>query len=217
MIRGYARVSTRRQAEEGFGLDAQVGALVAWGVEAEDVAVEEGVSAKDVRGRPVLEAVLAGLGPGDVLAVTKLDRLTRSLVDFAGIVADAQARGWRLVVLDGSFDLGSPAGRAMAGMMAVFAQFERELIGARTAEGIAERRAAGALPVRGAGRAGVAGLLGDVGDDVRAAWVAEYRACGVVSEVHRRLGGGRHRTTVARVLRAELGIARGPLSGALRA
>ena len=197
---GYARVSTRRQAEEGYGLDAQMANLVAWGVAPGDVRVERGRSAKAVKGRPGLEGLLDALGPGDVLVVAKLDRLTRSLQDFAAIVADAQARGWRLVVNDGSFDLDTVTGRAMAGMMAVFGQMERELISVRTSEGIAERRAAGTC-----GR--------DVPDDLRNSWVEAFRAGESISGIARRWT--HHRTTVARVLRAELGVARGPLRRAV--
>lgn len=197
---GYARVSTQRQAEDGYGLDAQQTALRDV---ADEVRVEHGRSAKTVTGRPVLQGLLRDLRPGDVLYVTRLDRLTRSLVDFAALVEDAQARGWRLVVMDGSFDLGSPTGRAMAGMLAVFGQLERELIGARTREGIAERRAEGTLP-------------SDVPPAARARMVALWHGCRNVSEVTRCMvaeDASRtwHRNTVARVLRQELGVARGPL------
>jgi DNA invertase Pin-like site-specific DNA recombinase len=200
---GYARVSTRRQAEEGYGLAAQVAALVGWGVPEQDIRVERGRSAKAVRGRPVLGQLLAELAHGDTLVVGRLDRLTRSMADFARIVEDAQARGWRLVVLgEAAFDLGTPGGRLMANMLAAFSQFERELISGRTAEGIAERRASRTNPR-------------DVPGDMRAAWVAEYRRVRNVSAVWRALGDGRPRTTVARVLRAELGVARGPLARAV--
>jgi DNA invertase Pin-like site-specific DNA recombinase len=68
--------------------------------------------------------------------VARLDRLTRSLLQFASVVELAQRRGWSLVVVDQGFDLGTPAGRAMAGMCAVFAAYERDLISQRTSEAL---------------------------------------------------------------------------------
>jgi DNA invertase Pin-like site-specific DNA recombinase len=79
--------------------------LMAWGMAPEAVAVERGRSAKDAGRRPVPQQLLREIGPGDTLVVARLARLTRSLGDFASLVADAQGRGWRLVVNDGSFDL----------------------------------------------------------------------------------------------------------------
>jgi DNA invertase Pin-like site-specific DNA recombinase len=91
--------------------------------------------------REVLQRTLAHLRRGDTLVVTKVDRLCRSLRDFASILEDARKRGWNLVVTGDSFDLGTANGRAMAGMLAVFAQWEREIMGERIKEALAAKRA----------------------------------------------------------------------------
>lgn len=64
-------------------------------------------------------------------------RVTRSLLDFATLVEDAQKHGYALVVIDQGFDLSTPHGKAMAGMLAVFAQYERDMISARTRSALA--------------------------------------------------------------------------------
>jgi DNA invertase Pin-like site-specific DNA recombinase len=74
---------------------------------------------------------------------SKLDRLSRSLLDFAGMMERARRRGWAMVVLDANVDTTIPMGEAMAGMVAVFAQLERRRIGERTREALAVRRAQG--------------------------------------------------------------------------
>lgn len=78
-----------------------------------------------------------------VLIVSKMDRLSRSLLDFAGIMQRAQREGWTLVALDSPADLSTPSGEAMASVMAVFAQLERRLIGQRTKEALAVKKAQG--------------------------------------------------------------------------
>lgn len=93
--------------------------------------------------RPGLTAALAQLRAGDVLMVAKMDRLSRSLIDFAGIVERARREGWALVALDSPADMSSPSGEAMAGVMAVFAQLERRLTSERTRAALAQRKAAG--------------------------------------------------------------------------
>jgi DNA invertase Pin-like site-specific DNA recombinase len=79
----------------------------------------------------------------DGLVVAKLDRLSRSLLDFAGVMAVAQEQGWALVALDCAVDTSSPSGEAMANMLATFAQFERRLIGQRTRDALAVKRQQG--------------------------------------------------------------------------
>ncbi|RZL78266.1 MAG: recombinase RecB [Rhodococcus sp. (in: high G+C Gram-positive bacteria)] len=144
---GYVRVSTDEQARSGLGLAAQEAALVA---EAErrgwelTILRDEGASGKQVNPglRNALEQLASGLADG--LVVAKMDRVSRSLLHAVEILDTAKAQGWALVVLDLGVDLTTPAGRALAGTMAVFAEFERELIRERT------RAAAAAAKARGA-------------------------------------------------------------------
>ncbi len=128
-------------------MEAQRAAIIAeaerrgWQVEFIE---DAGFSAKSLN-RPGLRDALARLksGEGSILVVSKMDRLSRSLLDFAGIMQRAQHEGWALVALDSPADLTTPTGEAMAGVLAVFAQLERRLIGERTRAALAQRRAAG--------------------------------------------------------------------------
>ena len=144
----YARVSTEEQGLSGAGLEAQRAAILAecerrgWAlVESfEDV----GASGKDLK-RPGVQAALEVLSRGEAsaLVVAKLDRLSRSMLDFAGVMASAQKQSWALVALDCAVDTTTPAGEAMAHVLATFAQFERRLIGQRTREALAIKRKEG--------------------------------------------------------------------------
>lgn len=143
---GYTRVSTGEQVESGAGLDAQRTALTA---EAErqgfalEIVTDAGLSGKDMR-RPALIEALRQLdsGEADVLIAAKLDRVSRSVRDFASLLERAQRHGWRLVLLDLG-DTSTPAGEMTANIIASAAQYERRLIGQRTREGLAAKRAAG--------------------------------------------------------------------------
>jgi DNA invertase Pin-like site-specific DNA recombinase len=75
--------------------------------------------------------------------VAKLDRLSRSLLDFANLMAAARTEGWALVALDLGVDMTTPAGEMIANVLASLAQFERRLIGQRKREGLAAKRSAG--------------------------------------------------------------------------
>jgi DNA invertase Pin-like site-specific DNA recombinase len=77
------------------------------------------------------------------LIVAKLDRLSRSLLDFAQIMQEAQKQGWALIALDAPVDLASPMGAALASIIATFAQLERAMIGERTRDGLAVKRSEG--------------------------------------------------------------------------
>jgi len=145
---GYVRVSTEEQRQSSAGLDAQREAILhearrrGWTVV--ELIEDAGWSGKDLR-RPGIKAALEALERGDAsaLVVAKLDRLSRSMLDFAGLMAKAQKQSWALVALDCAVDTTTPAGEAMANVMATFAQFERRLIGQRTKEALAAKRSAG--------------------------------------------------------------------------
>jgi len=86
---------------------------------------------------------LRGRNGADALMAAKLDRLSRSLLDFAALMATATNQEWALVALDLAVDTTTPAGEAMAHMLATFAQFERRLIGQRTRDALEVKRAQG--------------------------------------------------------------------------
>lgn len=145
----YCRVSTSEQADSGAGLAAQRRALEEEAARRGWTLVETfedaGASGKSLSGRAGLQAALEVVeaGRADALAVAKLDRLSRSVVDFAGLVARAQHRGWALVALDLGLDMTTPAGGLVANVMASVAEWERRVIAERTRAALAERRAAG--------------------------------------------------------------------------
>jgi DNA invertase Pin-like site-specific DNA recombinase len=105
---------------------------------------DAGFSARDLR-RPGIQEALRALerGEASALVVAKLDRLSRSMLDFSKLMAKATIGHWALVALDVAVDTSTPSGEAMANMLATFAQFERRLISQRTKEALAVKRAAG--------------------------------------------------------------------------
>ena len=148
-VAGYIRVSSREQGDSGLSLAAQKGALSAAAALREGwtlahIAVEV-ASAGNTRKRPVLRNLLDDLDAGryDALLVSRLDRLARSVGDFAAMLDRADRHGWTLVCLSPAVDMTEPYGKAMAGVAAVFAQLERELIAQRTREGLEIARARG--------------------------------------------------------------------------
>ena len=147
-VLGYVRVSTDEQSGSGAGLEAQRRAIVAEcrrrGWQLVEVVEDAGFSAKDLK-RPGIQEALRVLEEGDAkaLVAAKLDRLSRSMIDFTGLMATAQKQGWALVALDCAVDTTTPAGEAMANVLATFAQFERRLISQRTREALAVKRSQG--------------------------------------------------------------------------
>jgi DNA invertase Pin-like site-specific DNA recombinase len=144
---GYVRVSTDEQAVSGLGLAAQRAAIEAecarrgWAL----VAIhEDALSGKNLD-RPGMAAALAAVesDAASTIVVAKLDRLSRSLVDFASLMARAQAGQWNLIALDLGIDLATPAGEFLSNVMASAAQWERRVIGQRTRDALAVKRAQG--------------------------------------------------------------------------
>lgn len=135
MIYGYARVST-----DGQTLDAQLEALIAAG--AEKVFAETASGAKSDRAE--LAKVLALLAKGDTLLVTRLDRLARSTLNLLNILDDLSRREVMFRSLtEGWADTTTPHGRLTVTIVGGVAEFERELIRARTSEGRARAKARG--------------------------------------------------------------------------
>jgi DNA invertase Pin-like site-specific DNA recombinase len=134
----YVRVSTEDQAESGLGLESQrskvLGECERRGWRVLEQYADEGKSGKTIAGRPALLRALDALDRGDAanLVVMKLDRLSRSVHEFTGLVAQSKRQGWSLVVLDIGVDTSTATGDMMVNILASFAQFERMLIGERT-------------------------------------------------------------------------------------
>ena len=132
---GYARVSTTDQ-----NLDAQEKTLRAAGCE---LIRSEKRSGTTTAGRDELRTVLDFLREGDVLMVTRIDRLARSIGDLQDIVRTIKARGASLRATEQPIDTSTAAGKCFLDMLGVFAEFETNLRRERQLEGIAEAKARG--------------------------------------------------------------------------
>jgi DNA invertase Pin-like site-specific DNA recombinase len=132
---GYARVSTG-----GQHLETQIAELTAAG--ADHIFREKISGAKS--NRPQLVRALEALKPGDVLLVARLDRLARSTLDLLNIIASIATKGAGFRSLhDVWADTTTAHGRLMLTILGGLAEFERELIKARTGEGRERAKARG--------------------------------------------------------------------------
>lgn len=144
----YCRVSTEEQAASGLGLADQRAVIEAEatrrGWQEVTYLSDDGYSAKSLA-RPAIATALDMLrtGQASVLVVSKLDRLSRSLLDFANLMATAEREGWQLVVLDVALDTTTPSGALMAHIMSAFSEYERRLIGSRTSAALQQLKAQG--------------------------------------------------------------------------
>ncbi len=145
----YARVSTQLQVNDGVSLDVQerqlINAAEFHGFTKWELVREEGRSGKNITGRPALVDALKRLESGDAqaLLVTRIDRLARSTTDFLDIVDRANAKGWRLIMLDLNLDTSSYQGRFVVTIMSALAEMERGIIAARQKDVHKDRRARG--------------------------------------------------------------------------
>lgn len=135
MIVGYARTST---TDQKAGLEAQERDLKAAGVER---LFQEQTSS--VGPRKALEEALGFLRAGDVLIVTKLDRLARSVAHLGEIVTRLEEKAVALRILGLGLDTSTPTGKLMLNLLGSIAQFEREIMLERQREGIAKAKNAG--------------------------------------------------------------------------
>lgn len=132
---GYARVSSASQS-----LTIQQEALRAAGC---DIIRSETHTGTKVDGRTELETIIEFARAGDVLTVTRIDRLARSIADLAAIVKRLEAKRVALKVLEQPVETSSAAGRCFLQMLGVFAEFETAIRRERQTEGIAKAKAEG--------------------------------------------------------------------------
>jgi site-specific DNA recombinase len=158
-VLGYVRCSTVEQAEEGLSLQAQRSRIAAWceatGAELVETIEDGGVSGtRSLTERPGgsrVASLLAVRNPSvDAVVVARLDRLGRDAAETLSYLRQFAKGSLGLVSVADRIDLGTPQGRAMAQMSAVFAELERALIAQRTADALAELRSSrqvyGAIP-----------------------------------------------------------------------
>jgi DNA invertase Pin-like site-specific DNA recombinase len=140
-VYGYARVSTIDQ-----DLSIQVDALTAAGC----VTVRrEKVSGTSRQGRDELRTLMEFAQPGDIIMVTRVDRLARSIGDLQDIVRELKAKGVSLKATEQPIDTTTAAGKCFLDMLGVFAEFETNLRRERQLEGIAKAKAAGVYEGKG--------------------------------------------------------------------
>lgn len=137
MIFGYARVSTKTQARDGNSLDAQQAALTAAG--AEKIYTDTFTGTK--MDRPEWDRLRAQLRRGDVLIVTRLDRLARSVSQASGMITEMIDEGVTINVLNLGILSNDSVNTLLRNVLLSFAQFERDMIVQRTQEGKAVARA----------------------------------------------------------------------------
>lgn len=131
---GYARVSSIGQS-----LDVQIDKLKKYQCDKIYQEKKFGITAN----RPELKKCLDYVREGDVLIITKLDRLARSTVDLHNILEQLNNKGIGFRVLDQSIDTTSPTGKLLFGILASIAEFETELRKERQMEGIKKAKESG--------------------------------------------------------------------------
>ncbi len=184
----YARVSTHEQQTLGLQLETMSAYIRDRGWDLVRQVQDIGSGARQRPGRETVVKA-ARRRELDVIVVWRLDRWGRSLADLVVTLRELTELGVGFVSLTEALDLTTPTGRAMAGLLAVFAEFEREILRERVRAGIAQARKEG----RPHGRPRTASLRAEEVLRLKAERVSH-------SEIARRLGIGR--TSVRRIVRA---------------
>lgn len=145
----YIRVSTLDQAREGYSLEAQERTLRKWctdkGYSVYDLYADKGISGKDIEHRPEMNRLLkdAESGNFDMVVFWALSRFTRSVSDLYITLEKFQRWNVSMSSYTEAFDTSTPMGRAMIGIIGVFAQLERELTSERVFAALEERAVQG--------------------------------------------------------------------------
>lgn len=144
----YRRASTREQGDSGLGLEAQTAALEAaiaakgWThvQDFHDVSTGKTTNRRDGLASAI---EMVESGKADVLVVSKLDRLSRSVSDFANLLDRARRNGWAIKLLDPDIDLTTATGELVSGILSQVVQWEGRIIGERTTAALQEARKRG--------------------------------------------------------------------------
>lgn len=139
LLIGYARVSTDEQ-----DLTAQRDALELLGIQKKRIYVDHGLTGSN-KNRPGLREAMAACRAGDTFVVTKLDRLARSVRDAHTIADELASREVKLSIGGSVHDPTDPMGKLLFNVLAMVAEFEGDLIRARTREGMKVAKAKGRL------------------------------------------------------------------------
>jgi DNA invertase Pin-like site-specific DNA recombinase len=185
----YARVSTNDQQTLPMQLRAlrEYVSRRGWTIAMQAREVNSGSVRREAR-EQLMEA--ARRREIDIVLVWRLDRWGRSVTDLLATLQELEHLGVGFVSLTEALDLTTPAGRAMAGLLAIFAEFEKEILRERTRAGLAHARANG----KRLGRPATAAIHGVEVRKLHRAGVSK-------SEIARRVKIGR--TSVRRILRAK--------------
>ena len=142
---GYIRVSTERQASEGASLEAQQAKIEQWclanGYELVNVFKDEGISGKRMDTRQGLRDTLASIKKGNAFVFYSMSRVARSTKDMLSIGDLITKKRADMVSVIEDFDTTSASGKLMFQMLAVLAEFERNLVGERTATVLQNKKA----------------------------------------------------------------------------
>lgn len=143
-VGGYLRVSTTEQANDGFGLDDQKKKITQYcdvkDYDLVEMYCDAGVSGKDTKHRKYFNKMMADMKAKkfDRIVTLKIDRISRSVADFALLLQDLEENNCKIDFINEPIDVSGISGKMMAGILSVFAQFERELIVDRTTSGMRE-------------------------------------------------------------------------------
>lgn len=207
----YIRVSTSEQAEEGYSVGEQEERLksycAAFGYQIHAIHTDPGFSGASLE-RPGIQKVISDVKNGlcKKVIVWKLDRLSRSQKDTLILLEDVfLANDCHFISLMESFDTSTPFGRCLVGILAAFAQMERENIKMRTAMGIQASLKQGYYY----GAAAPVGYVWRTNSENKRELATDPQYVGMIKELYERLDTGQSLASIAEALRVRYGFWKG--------